>query len=813
MSFGGFFGSSSGGSANNPYSNNTNMLTASISQPQMITPPIAQPMFNSPALSLALKPKMEGLGEMGMIMENFDPSGVMTRIKEDEYESRSGSDNFEGGSGDEQDTTANKRKKKYHRHTPYQIQELEASFKENPHPDEKGRLELGKKLGLESKQVKFWFQNRRTQMKTQIERHENLLLKQENDKLRVENIAIKEAIRSPICSTCGGQAILGEISIEEHHLRIENARLRDELNRVCVLANKFLGKPLSSITGPVVPHTMSNTSLELAVGTRNGFGGFGPVDSTLPMGFDFGINGVSNALNMVPQTRPVDVPIESYLPERALGAMDELLKLAQIDNPLWFKSFDGVGETLNHEEYLRTFPPCIGPKPNGFITDATRAVGTVLVNSLALVEMLMDSNRWAEMFPGIIGRTSTINVLSSGMGGTRNGALQLMQAEIQIISPLVPVRAVKFLRYCKQHAEGVWAVVDVSIHIPESSNAHSSVYYRRLPSGCIVQDMPNSYPKVTWIEHSEYDEAVVHDLYRPLLRSGMGFGAQRWLATLQRQCECLAAVMSSTVPSEDNPVITPNGRRSVAKLAQRMTQDFCAGVCATVHQWEVVRVGSMGEDAVRLMTRKGGVNNIPGEPNRVVSATMSVWMPVQHQHLFELLQNEQLRSQWDFLSNGGPMQQVVRIAKSQDQGNCISLLRASATANNANSNNMLILQETSSNSSGSLIVYAAVDIPAMNVVMNGGDSDCVAFLPSGFSIVADCFPNSGGDNTTDGGTLPKEGGGSVGNGNSHGSLLTVGFQILVNSLPDARLTMESVDTVNALISRTVQGIKEALHCN
>lgn len=226
---------------------------------------------------------------------------------------------------------------------------------------------------------------------TQIERHENLLLKQENDKLRVENIAIKEAIRSPICITCGGQAILGEISIEEHHLRIENARLRDELNRVCVLANKFLGKPLSSITAPVVPYTMSNTSLELAVGSRNGFGGFGPVDSTLPMVLDFGINGVSNALNMVPQTRSLDVPIESYLPERALGAMDELLKLAQIDNPLWFKSFDGVGETLNHEEYLRTFPPCIGPKPNGFITDATRAVGTVPVNSLALVEMLMDS--------------------------------------------------------------------------------------------------------------------------------------------------------------------------------------------------------------------------------------------------------------------------------------------------------------------------------------------------------------------------------------------------------------------------------------
>lgn len=38
-------------------------------------------------------------------------------------------------------------------------------FKECPHPDEKQRLELSKRLCLETRQVKFWFQNRRTQMK------------------------------------------------------------------------------------------------------------------------------------------------------------------------------------------------------------------------------------------------------------------------------------------------------------------------------------------------------------------------------------------------------------------------------------------------------------------------------------------------------------------------------------------------------------------------------------------------------------------------------------------------------------------------
>lgn len=72
------------------------------------------------------KGKMDSHGDMGLLGEHFDPS-IMERIKEDGYESRSGSDHLEGASGDDQETGENKRprKKKYHRHTPHQIQELE----------------------------------------------------------------------------------------------------------------------------------------------------------------------------------------------------------------------------------------------------------------------------------------------------------------------------------------------------------------------------------------------------------------------------------------------------------------------------------------------------------------------------------------------------------------------------------------------------------------------------------------------------------------------------------------------------------------
>ncbi|KAF8380305.1 hypothetical protein HHK36_027787 [Tetracentron sinense] len=770
---------------------------------------------------------MEGQSELTRIGGNFEP-GVGVRSREDEYESRSGSDNIEGASGDDQDAADNRpRKKRYHRHTPQQIQELESLFKDCPHPDEKQRLELSKRLCLESRQVKFWFQNRRTQMKTQLERHENSLLRQENDKLRAENMSIRDAMRSPICTNCGGPAMLGEVSLEEQHLRIENARLKDELDRVCALAGKFLGRPASSLAISIAP-TMPNSSLELGVGS-NGFGGLSSVATTLPLGADF-VGGLSSPLAVVPPVRSsvtgLDRPLErSMFLELALAAMNELIKIAETDEPLWLQSLGGK-ETLNHEEYMRVFSPCIGMKPSGFVTEATRETGMVIINSLALVEMLMDANKWAEMFPCMIARTSTTDVISSGVGGTRNGALQLMHAELLVLSPLVPVREVNFLRFCKQHAEGVWAVVDVSIDtIREPSNAPTYVNCRRLPSGCVVQDMPNGYSKVTWVEHAEYDESAVHHLYRPLLSAGMGFGAQKWIATLQRQCQCLAILMSSTVPAQDHTgtAITPAGRRSMLKLAQRMTDNFCAGVCAsTIHKWNKLCAGNVDED-VRVMTRKS-VDD-PGEPPGVVlSAATSVWLPVSPQRLFDFLRDERLRSEWDILSNGGPMQEMAHIAKGQDHGNCVSLLRANSDvmndgsfhckqgfdsvfwrlkqAMNTNQSSMLILQETCIDAAGSLVVYAPVDIPAMHVVMNGGDSAYVALLPSGFAIVPDGPGSRGPYKNANNGSLPRVG----------GCLLTVAFQILVNSLPTAKLTVESVETVNNLISCTVQKIKAALHC-
>ncbi|KAL4302616.1 hypothetical protein GQ457_10G002490 [Hibiscus cannabinus] len=63
---------------------------------------------------------------------------------------------------------------------------------------------------------------------------------------------------------------------------------------------------------------------------------------------------------------------------------------------------------------------------------------------------------------------------------------------------------------------------------------------------------------------------------------------------------------------------------------------------------------------------------------------------------------------------------------------------------NSSQGNMLILQESCTDPTASFVIYAPVDIVAMNVVLNGGDPDYVALLPSGFAI----FPDG-----TDGGRI------------------------------------------------------------
>ncbi|OMO75503.1 hypothetical protein CCACVL1_16147 [Corchorus capsularis] len=711
---------------------------------------------------------MEGQLHPLEMTQNTSESEI-ARMRDDEFDSttKSGSENHEGASGDDQDAARPNKKKRYHRHTQHQIQEMEAFFKECPHPDDKQRKELGRELGLEPLQVKFWFQNKRTQMKTQHERQENTQLRTENEKLRADNMRYREALSTASCPNCGGPTAVGQMSFDEHHLRLENARLREEIDRISAIAAKYVGKPV--VNYPLLSSPMPPRPLE-----------FGAQPGTGEM------YGAGDLLRSISAPSEADKPM---IIELAVAAMEELIRMAQMGEPLWMTSLDGTTSVLNEEEYIRTFPRGIGPKPTGFKCEASRETAVVIMNHINLVEILMDVHQWSTVFSGIVSKASTLDVLSTGVAGNYNGALQVMTAEFQVPSPLVPTRESYYVRYCKQHAEGTWAVVDVSL---DNLRPSPTVRCRRRPSGCLIQEMPNGYSKVTWIEHVEVDERGVHNLYKQLVNSGHAFGAKRWIATLDRQCERLASVMATNIPTGDVGVITnQDGRKSMLKLAERMVISFCAGVSAsTAHTWTTL--SGTGADDVRVMTRKS-VDDPGRPPGIVLSAATSFWLPVSPKRVFDFLRDENSRSEWDILSNGGVVQEMAHIANGRDTGNCVSLLRSA----NSSQSNMLILQESCTDPTASFVIYAPVDIVAMNVVLNGGDPDYVALLPSGFAILPD-------------GTAATAGG--IADAGSGGSLLTVAFQILVDSVPTAKLSLGSVATVNNLIACTVERIKASLSC-
>ncbi|CAN4085410.1 unnamed protein product [Withania somnifera] len=707
-----------------------------------------------------------------------------------------------GGGADTHDTSdPHRRKKHYHRHTANQIQRLEDIFKECSHPDEKTRLQLSRDLGLAPRQIKFWFQNRRTQMKAQHERADNCALRAENDKIRCENIAIREALKNVICPSCGGPPVTEDSYFDEQKLRIENMQLKEELDKVSSIAAKYIGRPISQLP-PVQPIHLS--SLDLCMSS---FIGHGPNSLDLDLDLDL-LPGSSSAIpSLAYASLNLSDMDKSLMADIAGNAMEELIRLVQTNEPLWMKSTIDGRDVLNFDNYDRVFPRANSHLKNPNVrVEASRDSGVAIMNGLALVDVFMDANKWQEFFPTIVSKARTLEVISSGVMGSRTSTLQLMYEELQVLSPLVPTRQLYFLRFCQQIEQGSWAIVDVSYNITQE-NQYSSTPCKvhRRPSGCLIEDMPNGYSQVTWVEHVEVEEkGLIHRLYRDLIHSGLAFGAERWVGTLQGVCERYACLMVNSNLSHDlgGVIPSPEGKRSMMKLAQRMVRNFCASVNpSNGHQWNTI--SGLNEFEVRASLQKC---TDPGQPNGVViSAATTIWLPIPPQLVFNFFRDERTRPQWDVLSNQNPVQEVAHIANGSRSGSCISVLRAY----NTSQNNMLILQESCIDSSGALVVYSPVDVPAINIAMSGEDPTYIPLLPSGFTISADGQQLDTKGASCSSGTNAT----ATGGGRSGGSLITVVFQILVSSLPSAKMSSESVNTVNNLIGSTVHQIKSALNCS
>ncbi|KAF2952394.1 homeobox-leucine zipper protein ROC9 [Oryza sativa Japonica Group] len=709
-------------------------------------------------------------------------------------QSQSGGGSGEDGGHDDDDgegSNKKRRRKNYHRHTAEQIRIMEALFKESPHPDERQRQQVSKQLGLSARQVKFWFQNRRTQIKAVQERHENSLLKSELEKLQDEHRAMRELAKKPSrCLNCGVVATSSDAAAaataadtREQRLRLEKAKLKAEIERLRGTPGKSAADGIASPPCSASAGAMQTNSRSPPLHDHDG--GFLRHDDDKPR-----------------------------ILELATRALDELVGMCSSGEPVWVRGVETGRDILNYDEYVRLFRRDHGGSGDqmaGWTVEASRECGLVYLDTMHLVHTFMDVDKWKDLFPTMISKAATLEMISNREDDGRDGVLQLMYAELQTLTPMVPTRELYFARYCKKLAAERWAIVDVSFDESETGvHASSAVRCWKNPSGCLIEEQNNGRCKMTWVEHTRCRRCTVAPLYRAVTASGVAFGARRWVAALQLQCERMVFAVATNVPTRDSTgVSTLAGRRSVLKLAHRMTSSLCrttGGSCDMA--WRRAPKGGSGgggDDDIWLTSRENAGDD-PGEPQGLIAcAAASTWLPVNPTALLDLLRDESRRPEWDVMLPGKSVQSRVNLAKGKDRTNCVTAYAARPEEEEERGGKW-VLQDVCTNPCESTIAYAAIDAAALQPVIAGHDSSGVHLLPCGFiSVMPDGLESKPAVITAS-----RRGGEASG----AGSLVTVAFQVPASpSAAAATLSPDSVEAVTVLVSSTLRNIRKALGCD
>ncbi|CAH8294104.1 unnamed protein product [Eruca vesicaria subsp. sativa] len=639
------------------------------------------------------------------------------------------------------------------RYSQQDIQILEAYFKEYPHPNELQRQELCKRVDLEIDQIKSWFQNKIAQSKVEDVRNSNKLLREENETIRCQNAVMLEALQTVTCPPCGGPPFGGtelERKLRIQNQRLENARLRTERD---LLVDKIKHQQTMMDSFPQRQQTFETL-------TSYGYNPDNPFERP----------SSSKSQNIQPQQQPqMD---NSQLTATGTSAVEELRRLFFTDQArLWLmSSIDGtyVIEQDSYENFsqsVKQFRNSSAP------VESSRVVRDIPIKATSLIAMFLDSEKWKTLFPTIVNTARTILTLGSEL-------ISVWEQQLHILSPLVPAREFTIVRCCRNIKERHWIIADVSLI--DSNHKVSQSCYKR-PSGVLIEALSNDRSKVTWIEHVVVDDRPeTQGVYRDLVSSSSGYGAKRWIVTLEKMCARMTLSSATTIPVTDRweTLLTVEGRRSVMKLGEIMLKNFSE---------MLIMPGNIEYGGVRISTRMNE------EVGQVASAAYCLSIPSTPSQVFNLLRSNDFRHQWDVLCYGNAITETGRIftGLSESETNYISLLQVHTRQNVQEPVTRRVLQECYMDELGGMIVYAQVDMAAMSNVASGEVNPlAIPIQPSGFTISSD-------------------GRGSMG-AEAGGTLLTLAFQILLSAGVNSggrMMSQNEVDTMNTLISTIVQNIK------
>ena len=127
--------------------------------------------------------------------------------------------------------------------------------------------------------------------------------------------------------------------------------------------------------------------------------------------------------------------------------MEELRIRATTKEPLWIRSLESGREILNYDEYQREFSSGSPYRFEKRMIEASREIEVVIRDVSWLVKSFTEVNEWKEMFPNMISKAATLDVISGGKGSNCDILVQLMFAEFQMLTPMVPARQVYFVTY------------------------------------------------------------------------------------------------------------------------------------------------------------------------------------------------------------------------------------------------------------------------------------------------------------------------------------------------------------------------------